>query len=143
MKIFITLTKKRLCFIFAVAVILIIITGQALTLKADEIDGSTNALRVEYLKGMDLDIDDSDVSVKKTVIPESFDEVYKNYNSVQKKSGFDLSRYKGKTVEVYTYSLSSSNDYKVHLIVCDNSIIGGDVADVKLNGEMLPLNFMK
>lgn len=143
MKVFITLTKKRLCLIFAATVIGVIIAGQALSLESGKIDGSTNALRVSYIKSMDLSVDDSDVTFKKTVIPESFNDVYKKYNSIQKQAGFDLSQYKGKSVIIYTYSLFSPADYKVHLVVCDNVIIGGDVASVELGGEMLPLNFMK
>ena len=143
MKVFITLTKKKLCLIFAVTVIAIIITGQAMSLDLNKIDGSTNALRAAYIKSLDLSVDDSDVTFKKTLIPESFNDIYKKYNSIQRQAGFDLSQYKGKSVEVYTYSLFSPADYKVHLIVCDNVIIGGDVASVKLEGEMLPLNFMK
>ena len=143
MKFFITLTKKSLAIILAVTVMLIIMVGQAFSAQSNEIDGSTNALRVAYLKSLGLGINDSSVTSKKITIPEHFDEVYKQYNAIQKKAGFDLSKYKGESADVYTYALDAPDNYQVHLIVCEDIVIGGDVAAVELNGEMLPLNFIK
>ena len=52
MKLFITLSKKSLCIIFAALIISLIIIGQLFTIKAGGTSGSTNALRVEYLSGL-------------------------------------------------------------------------------------------
>ena len=143
MKFFITLTKKSLILIFAVTVMLIVIIGQVFSADSNDINGSTNAIRVTYLESLGLEIDDADVTSKNILIPEEFDAVYEEYNSVQKKAGFNLADYKGKNATVYTYELKSMKEHQVHLIVCEGSIIGGDIASIKLDGEMLPLNFMK
>lgn len=143
MKLFVTLTKKSLAMIFAVTIMLIIIIGQVFSADSGRIDGSTNAIRVTYLKSLGLEVDDSDVTSKNIVIPENFGEVYNEYNSLQKKSGFDLADYKGEEAVVYTYSLDSPENCQVHLIIYDDAVIGGDIASVKLDGEMLPLNYMK
>lgn len=138
MKFFIILSKRTLAIILAVIVISFILIAQAFSQKASQIDGSTNALRMIYLKGLKLEADDSRLSHKEITIPLNFSEVYEEYNELQKKAGFDLSRFKGKSATVYTYELSGT-EKQIHLIVCDGKIIGGDVADVKLGGEMKPL----
>ena len=55
----------------------------------------------------------------------AFNKVYKNYNDLQKDQGFNLEKYKGKTVEIYTYSVYNYDGYedkdciKCNLLVCD------------------------
>lgn len=139
MKLFITLSKKSLCVILALLIISLIIIGRIFTIKASGIDGSTNALRVEYLSGLGYTVDETAVSVKEIVIPESFSDVYGEYNRLQQTSGFDLSRYKGESACVYTYRLSDREDTVINLIVSDNNIIGGDVSSVRIDGEMRAL----
>ncbi len=137
MKLFVILNRKNLAIILCSLIIAFLLMGEFLSVGKSEIDGSTNALRVEYLKSLKIEPDDSEVFSKNIIIPQEFDEVYKQYNAIQKKAGFDLSRYKGKEATVYTYLLSA--DKEIHLIVMDGVIIGGDIASVKLNGEMKPL----
>lgn len=139
MKLFVVLTKKNLAIILAAVIIAFILMGEFLSVGSSDIDGSTNALRVEYLKSLKIEPDDSGVYSKNIIIPETFDEVYKQYNSLQKQAGFDLSRYKGKEATVYTYKVSGESEKEIHLIVKDGVVIGGDIASVKLNGEMKPL----
>ena len=139
MKLFITLSKKTLCVILASLIVVLIIIGQLFTIKADGIDGSTNALRIEYISGLGYTADETAVSVKEIVIPEIFSDVYLKYNRLQQTAGFDLSRYKGDRACVYTYRLSDSEDTVINLIVSDNNIIGGDISSVRIDGEMKAL----
>ena len=136
MRLFITLSKKSLCIILALLIISLIIIGRIFTIKASGINGSTNALRVEYLSGLGYTVDETAVSVKEIVIPEIFSDVYSEYNRLQQRTGFDLSRYKGESACVYTYRLSDSEDTVINLIVSDNNIIGGDISSVRIDGEM-------
>ncbi len=137
MRLFITLSRRSLAVILALVIILLIITAQIFSQKSSSIDGSTNSIRVEYLNSLKLYVDDTSVLSKDIIIPESFTEVYKNYNKLQKKSGFDLSKYKGRKATVYTYKLNETNN--VNIIVCNGQIIGGDISNIKLNGEMKSL----
>lgn len=138
MKFFITLSRRHLAVILAVVLISLVISGWALTEKANLINGSTNALRTEYIRSLGFEPDDSDTEAKEIIIPQSFNEVYSEYNNLQKRAGFDLKNYRGKKATLYTYSLSGT-DKKLHLIVLNGYVIGGDIADVKVDGEMLPL----
>ena len=137
MKFFVMLSRKSLGIILAAVIISLLLTMQIFSQKASEIDGSTNEIRVNYLKSLKLYVDDTQVEAKDIVIPQNFGEVYANYNELQKKSGFDLSKYKGRQATVYTYPLDQNRN--VHLIVSDGRIIGGDIADININGEMKPL----
>ncbi len=139
MKLFITLSKKTLCIILASLIISLIIIGQLFTIKAGGIDGSTNALRLEYISGLGYTADETAVSVNEIVIPESFSDVYTEYNRLQQTAGFDLSRYRGDSACVYTYRLSDSEETVINLIVSDNIIIGGDISSVRIDGEMKAL----
>lgn len=139
MKLFVILNKKNLAIILCLLIIGFLLMGEFLSASKSGIDGSTNALRVMYLKSLKIEPDDSEVSSKKIIIPKHFSDVYENYNLIQKKAGFDLSRYKGKEAVIYTYALSGEKDREIHLIVYEGKIIGGDIASVKLNGEIKAL----
>ena len=142
MKFYVTLSKKHLAVILAVIIIALLVVGQLVTVGNNAKMGATNALRVEYIKSLGLEPDDSNVSSKVIVVPEKFSKVYKEYNQLQKKAGFDLNRYKGKSATVYTYPLSGSENL-LHLMVCEGQIIGGDIAEIKIDGEMKPLVTLK
>ena len=138
MNFFITLRRRHLFIILAIIIIVFLIFGQLVSAKSKNIDGSTNAKRTEYIKSLGVEPGDTNVSSKQITIPQNFSEVYKEYNRLQKKAGFDLSRYKGEAATVYNYAICGS-ERELHLIVCNNKIIGGDIADISVNGEMLPL----
>lgn len=123
----------------ASVIILLIIIGQLFTINAGGIDGSTNALRTEYIESLGYNIDETALSVKQIVIPEKFSAVYERYNALQKKAGFDLSAFKNREACVYTYRSEDSDDTVINLIISDGRIVGGDVSSVRLDGEMKPL----
>lgn len=70
-------------------------------------------------------------------VPAEFDPVYEEYNTLQKKQGYDLSKYKRRTVTRYTYLIENYKDYNgavlADVIVYKNKVVGGDIcsADVK------------
>ena len=140
MKLFLILTKKSLAVILAVTVIALLLLTQVFSARTKNIDGSTNTLRTDYLKSIGISAESDGVRSKNIIIPENFDNVYSEYNSLQKKSGFDLAPFKGMDATVYTYPLSGDESKEIHLIVCDGNIIGGDIASISIDGEMKPLN---
>ena len=100
----------------------------------------TNTERVQFLQDLGWEISESETDVKVVKIPEEFNMVYKAYNKIQKQQGFDLSKHKGDTVEIYTYDVYNYPDkpenVAAHLIICDNILIGGDVCCTELDGFM-------
>ena len=140
------ITKAR--FFTAIAVILIpllifsavYISRAAENKKQVVLAGATAEQRAAFLKQYGWEIDSSDESVKDTVIPSVFDNVYDAYNSIQVSQGFDLSEYKGKAVKLYNIKVNNypKNSEYVYatLIVLDGVVIGGDIHSTELNGFM-------
>ena len=144
MKAYVTVTRKSLATVFLLTLIMIIIGGQFYAAANPVVDAKTNAQRVEYIKSLGLNPDDSNAQNKTVKIPLDFTDVYKNYNVLQKQAGYDLEKYKGVSVTVYTYPVGridpdNSDEYYVNLIVYKNRVIGGDICSHNYYGEMLPL----
>ena len=98
--------------------------------------------RQEFLKEMGWEVGAEFDECKQILIPEEFNEVYNCYNDLQKQQGFDLSAYKGKSCDVYTYKVKNykghedKGDVNCNLMICDNKLIGGDVSSTELDGFM-------
>lgn len=100
--------------------------------------------RTECALHLGWEIDPGSEKLEQIKIPDEFNDVYKNYNKLQKKTGFDLSRYRGKTVSKYTYIIlnppeNSKDKFYLNLLIYENSLIGGDTMTPSLYGFMLPL----
>ena len=104
--------------------------GKAQTASAQKISCATDEERVNYLTSLGWEF--GSLREKVITIPADFNKVYQNYNAIQKKQGFDLEPYKGKTASLYTYNISNykGNDNVIaNLIVCDGVLIGADLCD--------------
>ncbi|MFI3115764.1 MAG: DUF4830 domain-containing protein [Clostridia bacterium] len=97
----------------------------------------TNEERRIFLSESGYEVSQNEISVKNVQIPQEFDEVYTKYNELQKSQGFDLSKFKGKAVELYTYQIynyDSEDDVFANLLIYNNKIIGGDIQSASLDG---------
>lgn len=139
MKLYVTLSKKNLAVALAMLIITLLLLSQFLSVNAGGIDGSTNAKRVDYLKTLGVEVNETATEIKDIIIPQNFGEVYEKYNSLQIENGFNLKNYKGKPAKVYTYAINGDSETVAHLIICFNQIIGGDIASLKINGNMTGL----
>ena len=134
---YITLTKKRLLVIFCAVILLLVLAGQFFSVRANDIDVSTNAKRVEYINTLGIILKNDNYTEKSVVIPRNFSEVYNKYNVLKREAGFDLLGYRGKQVMIYTYVIDQEN--VVNLMVYKNKLIGGDIASLKIDGGMSAL----
>ena len=100
------------------------------------------AQRQQFLKQMGWEVSGDFDECRQVLIPEQFNEVYEGYNELQKQQGFDLSAYKGKSCDVYTYKFRNykghedKDDVRCNLMICDDVLIGGDVSSTELDGFM-------
>ncbi len=104
------------------------------------ISASTDEERRTYLESMGWETD-TEFETKELTIPESWNNVYNDYNEVQLNQGFDLSNYKGKKVTLYTYTITNYKDLSegvvADMLVCD----GGDVCNTSAeNGFLVGFN---
>ena len=102
----------------------------------------TEADRQQFIREMGWETSEQYAECRSVTIPEEWSEVYEQYNKLQQQQGFDLSGFKGKTVEIYTYPVYNYEGHtdkdcmQLTLMICDNALIGGDVCCKELNGFM-------
>jgi hypothetical protein len=93
--------------------------------------------RIEFLRQFGWEVKPEAVESVEVTIPENFDKIFTAYNEMQKRQGLDLSKYKKKNVQRYTYEITNYDGYDgvvyANILVYRNKVIGGDVcsADVK------------
>ncbi|MGN1127326.1 MAG: DUF4830 domain-containing protein [Candidatus Flemingiibacterium sp.] len=94
--------------------------------------------RVNFLRQFGWEVETKPVEEIEVTIPAEFDKVFQSYNELQKKQGFDLSKYHKKNVMRYTYRVTNYPDYSgevlVSILVSRNRVIGGDVCSADANG---------
>ncbi len=97
-----------------------------------------NKDRVAYLEHFGWAVSPEPISVEELEIPEELDDRYTEYLNLQANQGFDLTQYAGKRVRRYTYSISNyptgESGIVVKLLLCKNTVIGGEVLSPTPNG---------
>lgn len=110
------------------------------TLLGVDNNGESSYERIRFLTTLGYTVNASSEEEQAVQIPMEFNDVYCNYNDIQKEIGTDLYYYRGAQCTRFTYTIESENEtLKVNLLVYDNRIIGGDVCTVTLGGRMEPL----
>lgn len=135
-------SKKALALFFALIILLVLTVEISSAASVKYPKGASVSDRVDYLKQLGCFVDFKTEQAKEIVIPKEFSDVYEEYNGLQLAAGFDLRKYKGCRATVYEYKSETSENsdcFFAHLIVCSGKIIGGDICDNSLDGEMLPL----
>lgn len=74
------------------------------------------------------------------IIPREMTPVYENYNHLQLCSGFDISKYLGKTVIKKTYKVNGSENEFASILVYKNKIIAADIHSNSIDGGMRPVS---
>ncbi len=137
--------NRRLCRISAIllllaAVIVYDAVAASTAAKKDAIESGTRN-RISYIGNYGWEISAESEQKKSVTVPPEFDNVYTEYNALQKKQGFDLEPFKGKTVEQYTYEVKNypnePENVFLHILVYKGKVIGGDVCSLKLDGFMV------
>jgi hypothetical protein len=115
---------------------------KAETASAAPISCATSEQRSEYLSSLGWEFEGE--SEKEITIPEQFNDVYNNYNSVLKKQGFNLEEHRGETATLYTYKITNYNsedEIIADLIVSNGVLIGADLCNPSAeNGFLIGLD---
>ena len=99
----------------------------------------TNEDRLAYVQSLGYAVEEQPSRSQEVMIPSEFDQVYQEYNGLQKECGFDLEKYRGKQVMLYTYTVQNYPDepeVMLDLLVYRNRVIGGAVYSAALDGFM-------
>lgn len=108
------------------------------------VSASTDEERRDYLASYGWETS-AEYEEKELTIPESWNQVYADYNEIQVNQGFDLSDYKGKRVTLYTYTVTNYDGIKqgivADMLVYDGMLIGGDICNASAeNGFLVGFN---
>lgn len=100
----------------------------------------TNEDRIAYLADLGWECEDEVVEEQKIIIPREFNNVFLEYNELQKQQGFDLSNFCGLEVTMYRYKVnnypSSEDTVMAQLIILNYEVIGGDIHSTSMDGFM-------
>ena len=106
---------------------------------------STNEERVAYLASLGWEVDSEPLESLRLTLPETLEEPYRSYNDLQRRQGFDLTPWLGKTVERCAYRVTNYPDRpegcQIDLYICDGRVIAGDVLCTGANGFIDTLTF--
>lgn len=129
--------------LFVCAVVLISsTTSSAVISQIENINASDESERIAFLAQFGWTVQEDPYEVRELIIPEEFNDVYTNYNEIQKEQGFDLEQYQGVRVKRWTYVVTNYPGYEstevihANLLVLDGKVIGGDIGSVELDGFM-------
>ena len=102
--------------------------------QTHEAEAPNNLARITFLKSYGWEVSEEPSEVVSVVIPQTFGDVYENYNAIQTAQGFDLSGYRGKEVRRYTYEVLNypgQKDYiRANLLIYRGKVIGGDICSI-------------
>ena len=94
--------------------------------------------RVNFLRQFGWEVETKPVEEIEVTIPAEFDKVFQSYNELQKKQGFDLTKYLKKNVTRYSYRITNYPDYDgdvlANVLIYKNRVIGGDICSTDANG---------
>ena len=100
---------------------------------------TTNVKRVGYLQSLGWDVETVPVTEQTVHLPEEFPDVLKQYNELQKQQNFDLEKYSGRDITLYTYRVLNypgNDEVQCSLYLFRGRVIGGDIHSTSFTGFM-------
>ncbi len=98
----------------------------------------TDADVAEFLKQFGWTVTETPTETKTVTIPREFDKVFSTYNEMQKEQGLNLSKFKGKEITRYTFTVTNYPDAAgtvyANVLVYRNRVVGGDICSADPQG---------
>lgn len=131
----------KLLLLASAALLLIVIAGIAGRCGTDSMPAGTAEERMTLLRSLGYEPEAETEREKLIRLPEEFPAVLENYNLLQQSQGFDLKKYAGKEIRIYTCRLKDDGRSDVYssLYVRKGRLIGGDTHSTAFEGYMQPL----
>lgn len=142
---------KRKLFIALAAVLLVVTLAIVFTKAAGpasvagssgmkySVDAATQEERVAFFNQFGWQVNAEPLSEKEVAIPQTFNDVYTNYNNVQLEQGLDLRKYAGKTCSQWVYEITNYPEepsVRGTILVYGGKVVGGDLSTPALDGFM-------
>lgn len=107
--------------------------------KKYSLAAQTNEERISFFKQFGWEVKSDPVSVQEIEIPQTFNDVYVNYNNVQQEQGLNLTPYQGKVCKQYVYEVTNypqESTMRGTLLVYGGNVVGGDLSTPAIDGFM-------
>ena len=128
---------------FIAAVILSAVLVVSLNKEGSKAVEARNSQSVyDYISSFHIEVDIEALKEDEIRVPAAFNDVYYNYNKIQKEQGFDLEIYKGKTLKRYTYPIINVEDEGslfAEVMTFDGIIVAADIYSTNIGGSIRPL----
>lgn len=126
--------------LFSLTVTLVAVIAVGFLVFADDINHSN----AEFLNGYGWIVDEEPIESLVVELPPVEDEIYREYNRLQREAGLNLENYYGKSGVRYTYlvlNYPSQTDCQVraNVLVVDGRAVAGDIMTVASDGFMSSL----
>lgn len=143
-------TKKQISTVLLI-IFLSIILLVAVIWKAGNATAATNLNqsdekvidKIAFIENLGYTVDRTVKEESKEInVPTTFSGMYEKYQQIQLEGGYDLTKYAGMTVTVYAYKLvyQGRSDVYAHLVIYNETVIGGDIAALSVSdGFIYPL----
>ena len=126
-----------------IAAAVILLAGALGRRSADNaIRARTNEERIAYLQSLGWEVEPAPLLEQEITLPKEFPDVLTQYNELQRQQGFDLEKYAGKKLTLYTYRITNHPDAEeadASLYVFRSELVGGDVHSTSFTGFMTAL----
>ncbi len=147
-------TKKHISTVLLIMLLSVVLlvavfwkTDQANATQAGQNAEAVVPDRISFIESLGYTVDRGVAEeTKEITVPDTFSGLYAKYQQIQLEAGYDLTKYSGEKVTLYTYKLvyEGRNDVYAHLVLHDGVIVGGDIAALSVSdGFIYPLNTRK
>lgn len=143
-----------LVLVAAAAAVLFITFGKGMPAATDDSSVSIRAENAEqrnaFISQFGWKFSADPIEVSEVIIPQNFDDVYMQYNEMNKSQGMDLDPYKGMRAKRWTYDILNYPGYEgqsgviqLNMLVYNGQVIGGDVCSMEKDGFIHGFEFPK
>ena len=133
---------RRILLSAAAAAAVILLAGVAGRHAASGTDMSAPEKRMAFIRSLGWEPEEGSETEKSVRLPASFPEVLEKYNELQLSQGYDLKKYAGKEIQVFTCTISNcpeDSGAQCTLYAYRGRLIGGDIHSPAFSGYMRPL----
>lgn len=132
---------QKLVIYIIIILVISLITGSCLAFTTWK-----NNDNIEFLESYGWKVKKHPIEKVEVTIPQTFDDVYENYNILQLQAGLNLANYRGKSGIRYTYEVTNypediKDTVRANVIVIDNTPVAGDIMTTNINGFMHSLYY--
>lgn len=131
--------------IVAIALIIFLFNGMRNSGSGGAVPLASNENRITYLQSWGWEVNPEPVETLQLLLPDQLSDGDQAYNELQKEQGFDLTKYCGKQVSRYTYTVTNypdrPNGVQVNLYICEEQPVAGDVIAAGANGFQSGLKY--